>query len=201
MTRRARGAGRRIGRHAPPPACCSPSGHSARDTFEMLHAQGVPMEPKAVFHGRAHRAPAAELATEAQYGAFARHQRCRAADYSAERPAAGRLARPTPSACARAAYVVAAAIGGRRRGDERHERLTRATAKTRTQRLLVTLSPADFPDRAPLGGMYWQRQLEQTRLPRGREQLPRPGAARRRFSRRSGRRRRSAACSRRTAPA
>ena len=28
--------------------------------------------------------------------------------------------------------------------------------------LLVTLNPADFPDRSPLGGMYWQRQLEQT---------------------------------------
>ena len=27
--------------------------------------------------------------------------------------------------------------------------------------LLVTLNPADFPDSSPLGGMYWQRQIEQ----------------------------------------
>ena len=26
---------------------------------------------------------------------------------------------------------------------------------------VVTLNPADFPDSSPLGGMYWQRQIEQ----------------------------------------
>lgn len=37
----------------------------------------------------------------------------------------------------------------------------RVTAKTQNAALLVTLNPADFPDSSPLGGMYWQRQIEQ----------------------------------------
>ena len=84
-------------------------GHSARDTFEALHAQGVPMEPKPFSMGVRIEHPQ-QLVNESQYGPFAD------------------------------------APGG----------------ENANAALLVTLNPADFPDRSPLGGMYWQRQLEQT---------------------------------------
>ena len=45
-------------------------GHSARDTFEMLHAQGVPMEPKPFSMGVRIEHRQADL-NAAQYGAAA----------------------------------------------------------------------------------------------------------------------------------
>ena len=54
-------------------------GHSARDTFEMLHAQGVPMEPKPFSMGVRIEHRQSDINT-AQYGAAA--ERLPAADYS-----------------------------------------------------------------------------------------------------------------------
>ena len=54
-------------------------GHSARDTFEMLHAQGVPMEPKPFSMGVRIEHRQADI-NAAQYGAAA--ERLPAADYS-----------------------------------------------------------------------------------------------------------------------
>ena len=54
-------------------------GHSARDTFEMLHAQGVPMEPKPFSMGVRIEHRQSDINT-AQYGAAA--DRLPAADYS-----------------------------------------------------------------------------------------------------------------------
>ena len=53
-------------------------GHSARDTFEMLHAQGVPMEPKPFSMGVRIEHRQKDINT-AQYGAAA--ERLPAADY------------------------------------------------------------------------------------------------------------------------
>ena len=72
-------------------------GHSARDTFEMLHAQGVPMEPKPFSMGVRIEHRQADI-NAAQYGAAA--ERLPAADYSLS-CRTGRAR--TRSACARAA--------------------------------------------------------------------------------------------------
>ena len=55
-------------------------GHSARDTFEMLHAQGVPMEPKPFSMGVRIEHPQ-RLVNESQYGPFADAPGLGAADY------------------------------------------------------------------------------------------------------------------------
>ena len=47
--------------------------------------------------------------------------------------------------------------------------------------LLVTLEPASFPVPGPLGGMYWQRQIEQRAFAAGGGRLPGSSAAGRRF--------------------
>ena len=55
-------------------------GHSARDTFEALHAQGVPMEPKPFSMGVRIEHPQ-RMINESQYGAFADAPGLGAADY------------------------------------------------------------------------------------------------------------------------
>ncbi len=55
-------------------------GHSARDTFSMLHAAGVPMQAKPFAVGARIEHPQA-LINQSQYGAFAGHSALGAADY------------------------------------------------------------------------------------------------------------------------
>lgn len=67
--------------------------------------------------------------------------------------------------------------------------------------VLVTLRPEDFPDKSTLGGMYWQRSIEQRAFARGGGNYHAPATAGGRLSRRAREHRPRAACSRRTAPA
>ena len=149
-------------------------GHSARDTFEALHAQGVPMEPKPFSMGVRIEHPQ-RLVNESQYGPFADAPGLGAADYQLNVRLPDGSSAYTFCMCP-GGYVVAAASeegGVVTNGMSDHAR----DGENANAALLVTLNPADFPARSPLGGMYWQRQLEQTAF-----QLPRPGAARRRLS-------------------
>ena len=56
-------------------------GHSARDTYEMLHARGVPMEPKPFQIGVRIEQPQ-ETVNRVQYGAARLEDRLGTADYS-----------------------------------------------------------------------------------------------------------------------
>ena len=105
-------------------------GHSARDTFEVLHRAGIPMEPKPFSMGVRIEHPQRQI-NESQYGPFAAAPGLGAADYE-------------PGG------VVTNGMSDHARDGEN------ANAA-----LLVTLNPADFPDKSVLGGMYWQRQIEQ----------------------------------------
>ena len=134
-------------------------GHSARDTFEMLHAQGVPMEPKPFSMGVRIEHPQ-RLVNESQYGPFADAPGLGAADYKLNVRLPDGSSAYTFCMCP-GGYVVAAASeegGVVTNGMSDHAR----DGENANAALLVTLNPADFPDRSPLGGMYWQRQLEQT---------------------------------------
>ena len=106
-------------------------GHSARDTFEMLLAQGVPMEPKPFSMGVRIEHRQKDI-NAAQYGAAA--ERLPAADYS--------LSCHLPDGSS--AYTFCMCPGGEV-----------------FAAVLVTLHPEDFPDKGTLGGMYWQRSIEQ----------------------------------------
>ena len=130
-------------------------GHSARDTFEMLNEAGVPMEPKPFAMGVRieHKQSAID---EAQYGG----------DNPALPPADYKLVEHLEDATVYTfcmcpgGYVVAAAseegrlvTNGMSYADREGENANAA--------LLVTVNPAVFPYEGPLGGMRWQREIEE----------------------------------------
>ena len=130
-------------------------GHSARDTFEALHAQGVPMEPKPFSMGVRIEHPQ-RLVNESQYGPFADAPGLGAADYKLNVRLPDGSSAYTFCMCP-GGYVVAAASeegGVVTNGMSDHAR----DGENANAALLVTLNPADFPDRSPLGGRDWQRQ-------------------------------------------
>ena len=128
-------------------------GHSARDTFTMLHQRNVPMEPKAFAMGVRieHKQ---SMINESQYGE----------DNPVLPPADYKLVQHldeksvyTFCMCP-GGYVVAAAsedgvvTNGMSYADREGENANAA--------LLVTVNPSDFPDDSVLAGMYWQRDIE-----------------------------------------
>ena len=133
-------------------------GHSARDTFEALHSAGVPMEPKPFSMGVRIEHPQRQI-NENQYGPFADAPGLGAADYklNVQLPSGGSAY--TFCMCPGGRVVAAASEPGGvvTNGMSDHAR----DGENANAALLVTLNPADFPDGSPLGGMYWQRQIEQ----------------------------------------
>ena len=130
-------------------------GHSARDTFSMLHFHQVPMEPKAFAMGVRieHKQ---EMVNRAQYGR----------NDPVLPPAEYKLVQHldeksvyTFCMCP-GGYVVAAAseegrvvTNGMSYADREGENANAA--------LLVTVNPEEFPIEGTLGGMYWQREIEE----------------------------------------
>ncbi len=130
-------------------------GHSARDTFEMLHANQIPMERKPFAMGVRIEHPQ-QMVDISQYGAV--NHRLPPADY--------KLVKHLDDATVYTfcmcpgGYVVAAAseeggvvTNGMSCSDRAGENANAA--------LLVTIRPEDVPLEGVLGGMYWQRQIEQ----------------------------------------
>ena len=130
-------------------------GHSARDTFAMLQASGIPMEPKPFSMGVRieHSQKTVDLA---QYG---RHDPVLPpADYKLVKHLDEETVY-TFCMCP-GGYVVAAAseagrvvTNGMSYADRDGENANAA--------LLVTLNPKDFPYEGPLGGVRWQQQIEE----------------------------------------
>ena len=133
-------------------------GHSARDTFEMLLAAGVPMEPKPFSMGVRIEHPQ-RLIDESQYGTFASAPGLGAADYKLNVKLPDGTSAYTFCMCPGGRVVAAASEAGGvvTNGMSDHAR----DGENANAALLVTLNPADFPDQTTLGGMYWQRQIEQ----------------------------------------
>lgn len=130
-------------------------GHSARDTFEMLHSQGIPMERKPFAMGVRIEHPQ-QMVDVSQYGAG--NLRLPPADYKLVRHLENATVY-TFCMCP-GGYVVAAAseeggivTNGMSYSDRAGENANAA--------LLVTIRPEDVPFQGVLGGMYWQRQIEQ----------------------------------------
>ncbi len=132
-------------------------GHSARDTFVMLHDMGVPMEPKAFSMGVRIEHLQRDI-DRSQFGDFAGHTALGAAPYKLNcRTESGSAY--TFCMCP-GGYVVAAAseeggvvTNGMSYSDRNGDNANSA--------LLVTLTPDMFPHSGVLGGMHWQRELEQ----------------------------------------
>lgn len=137
--------------------CILAIGHSARDTFEMLHSLGVPMEPKPFSMGVRieHRQ---SMVDASQYGAAAETGLLPPADYKLNVHLPGGESAYTFCMCPGGQVVAAASEPGRvvTNGMSNAAR----DGENANAALLVTLQPSDFPDRDTLGGMRWQRALE-----------------------------------------
>lgn len=130
-------------------------GHSARDTFEMLLSKDVPMEPKPFSMGVRIEHKQSMVDT-AQYGK--ENPVLPPADYKLVRHLDNETVY-TFCMCP-GGYVVAAAseegrvvTNGMSYADRDGENANAA--------LLVTLNPADFPYEGVLGGVQWQREIEE----------------------------------------
>lgn len=132
-------------------------GHSARDTFETLYKRGVPMEQKAFAVGLRvqHRQKMINLS---QYGRE---------EAGALGAASYKLTKQTGSG--RGVYSFCMCPGGyvvdassepghlTVNGMSYHDR----AGANANSALIVTVKPEDFPDQTPLGGVAYQRWLEQ----------------------------------------
>ena len=133
-------------------------GHSARDTFAMLEHQGVPLAAKAFSMGVRIEHRQADI-DRAQYGRWAGHPALPPAEYRLSCRFPEGDSAYTFCMCP-GGYVVAAASeqGGVATNGMSEFRRDAVNANAA---LLVTLDPADFPHSGPLGGMHWQREIEQ----------------------------------------
>ncbi len=132
-------------------------GHSARDTFEMLHTRGVHLEPKAFSIGFRIEHPQS-LINACRLGPHAEHPALGAADYKLVHH--GNNGRTVYSFCMCPGGQVVAA------NSETGQVVTNGMSHySRNERnanagIVVGITPADFGNDHPLAGMALQRQLE-----------------------------------------
>ena len=131
-------------------------GHSARDTFQMLHHRKVPMEPKpfAVGVRIEHKQSMVDVS---QYGEY--NPVLPPADYKLVEHLDNKTVY-TFCMCPGGYVVAAASEGGRvvTNGMSYADR----DGENANAALLVTVNPEDYGWTEPLSGMYWQRQLEES---------------------------------------
>jgi len=132
-------------------------GHSARDTFAILHAEGVGMAPKAFSIGVRIEHPQ-KLIDRAQYKKFARHEKLGAADYKLVHHASNGRSAYTFCMCPGGEVVAAASeeSGVVTNGMSFYAR----GAPNANSALLVGVNPADFGGGHLLAGVEFQRRWE-----------------------------------------
>ena len=133
-------------------------GHSARDTFEMLHHHGVTMEAKPLSIGVRIEHPQS-LIDAAQYGRFAGHPRLGAADYKLVHHGGSGRSAYTFCMCPGGEVIGASSEAGGivTNGMSRYAR----SCPNANSALLVGITPADFGGDGPLAGIAFQRAWEQ----------------------------------------
>lgn len=132
-------------------------GNSARDTFEMLHAAGVPMEPKPLAVGV--RIEHLQKDIDAvQYKAQAGHPRLGAASYKLSCHLES--GRSVFSFCVCPGGTVVAAASEADRAVTNGMSLYARDGENINGGLLVSVTPEDFLGDDPLAGIAFQRELE-----------------------------------------
>ncbi len=133
-------------------------GHSARDTFEMLHALGVNMERKPFSLG-ARIEHSQRMIDRSQYGAAASHPALGAADYKLSVKLPNGRSAYTFCMCPGGTVVAAASEAGGvvTNGMSAFAR----DGKNANSALLVGVEPDDFGGSDPLAGVRFQRRWEQ----------------------------------------
>lgn len=132
-------------------------GHSARDTFEMLHARGVYMEAKPFSVGFRIEHPQS-LIDRARLGKHAGNELLGAADYKLVYHASN--GRSVYSFCMCPGGTVVAATSEPERvvtnGMSQYSR----NERNANAGIVVGIDPSDFPGSGPLAGVAFQRELE-----------------------------------------
>ena len=147
-------------------------GHSARDTFEMLHQQGVYIEPKPFSVGFRIEHPQ-PLIDQQRYGESAGNPLLGAADYKLVHHCANGRTVYSFCMCPGGQVVAATSEAGRvvTNGMSQYER----SGRNANSGIVVGITPeVDYPD-DPLGGIKLQRQLETNAFKLGGETYEAPG--------------------------
>ncbi len=151
--------------------CVLAIGHSARDTFEMLHAAGVPMENKAFAIGVRVQHPRTWV-NELQYGEYA--DKLPTADYKVTHQCSNGRGVYSFCMCPGGFVVNASSEEGRIaiNGMSNHDRM----ADNSNSAIVVTIQPEDYLDvngkADPLAGMHYQRRLEELAYREGNGKVP-----------------------------
>jgi uncharacterized protein len=132
-------------------------GHSARDTFHMLHARGVAIDAKPFSIGVRIEHPQS-LIDRCRYGEGAGHPLLGAADYKLVHHAANGRSVYSFCMCPGGTVVAAASEPGRvvTNGMSQYSRAERNA----NAGIVVGITPADYPD-GPLAGIAFQRHWEE----------------------------------------
>jgi uncharacterized FAD-dependent dehydrogenase len=131
-------------------------GHSARDTFEMLHARGVYIEPKPFSIGVRIEHPQS-LIDRCRFGDFAGNQILGAADYKLVHHCKNGRSVYSFCMCPGGTVVAAASEPGGvvTNGMSQYSR----NERNANAGIVVGITPADYPD-GPLAGVPFQRHWE-----------------------------------------
>jgi uncharacterized FAD-dependent dehydrogenase len=131
-------------------------GHSARDTFDMLHARGVYIEAKPFSIGFRIEHPQS-LIDNARFGSFAGHELLGAADYRLVHHAKNGRGVYSFCMCPGGTVVAATSEAGQvvTNGMSQYSR----NERNANAGLVVGISPADYPG-GPLAGLAFQRHWE-----------------------------------------
>ncbi len=139
-------------------SCLLGVGHSARDTFNVLYEQKVPLAQKPFAIG-VRIEHSQTLINQSQYGSNASHPSLGAADYKLSYQANNHRSAYTFCMCP-GGYVVCAtseAQGVVTNGMSESKR----DSSNANSALLVNVTPEDFPSTHPLAGIEFQRHFEQ----------------------------------------
>ena len=153
--------------YVPAEAAVLAPGHSARDTFAMLEELGISMEAKAFAVGMRLEHPQ-ELIQHAQYGSAGGQMP--PADYKVTYTASNGRGVYSFCMCPGGYVVDASSEEGRLavNGMSYHSR----SSGNANSAMIVTVTPADFPQKGPLAGIAFQRELEARAYVRGRGKIP-----------------------------
>lgn len=133
-------------------------GHSARDTFEMLHEKGVQMQQKVFSIGLRIEHPR-EFIDHIQYGKMSGHKDLGTARYKMAVQPRGQ--RPVYTFCmCPGGFVVAAASERNRQVTNGMSEYSRMNFNSNSA-LLVNVGPGDFGSAHPLAGVQFQRLWEE----------------------------------------
>lgn len=143
-------------------------GHSARDTFEMLHKKQVPMEAKSFAVGLRMEHPR-RMIDQIQYGS-ADNPLLPAASYKVTAQTSS--GRGVYSFCmCPGGYVVNASSEPGRLAVNGMSYSSRDGVNSNSA-MIVTVTPEDFQDKTPLGGIAFQRELEERAYRVGKGSVP-----------------------------